>query len=57
MAAMPTIASIIPIPNNIIGKRPLLGSLLEKYAKIKSNPLRVNGAIILATFILPCALS
>ncbi len=48
---MPTIARIIPIPIKIIGKEPLLGSLLDKYDKTKSKALTLNGAIILATFI------
>jgi len=53
IAAMPTIASTIPIPISIIGNRPLPLSLLDRYAKIKSTALRLNGATILANFICP----
>jgi len=52
IAAPPTIASTIPITNSSIGKYPLPGSMLDRYARTKSTALRLNGAMILATFIL-----
>jgi hypothetical protein len=51
MAAMPAIATNMPISINMTGKSPLPLSRLDRYARIKSTALRLKGAMILASFI------
>jgi hypothetical protein len=53
IAAVPAIASTIPTPSSIIGKKPLPLSLLDRYARTKSSALSPNGAMILAAFTCP----
>ena len=49
-AATPTSASNKPTPNSMMGKNPLLVSLLDKYASTNKTALTLNGAMILTAF-------